>query len=138
MGVGFIFSILGFAKKYWKFFAIAAVVIGLYFLHQSAVAEYGNKRFQEGVTATTGKLKTEIAKKNRENRVLEEKLADALTDYAAEKEKDDTTRGKKESALAESAMEKVNNIPFIDTAQCAVTPEVLTDRNAIRRLGPKI
>lgn len=138
MGVGFIFGILGFAKKYWKFFAIAAVLIGLFILHQNAVAEYGNKRFQEGVTATTGKVKAQIAQKNRENRELEAKLEDALTDHAAELDAINNKRGKKESALAESAMEKVNKIPFIDNAQCAVTPEVLNDRNAIRRLGPSL
>lgn len=133
-GLGFFKSLL---KKYWKFVLVIVAVLVLLFVHQHYVHAYGDAQFKRGVDATLTKIKTEVAKRNDVNRVVEERVDAGLNEYAAQKARQDEIRHAAEIKAQNKIADAVDSVPMWQSVECAVTPQVLIDRNAIRALGPK-
>ena len=130
-------SAWGFITKNWKIFAIIALLVAGYFYHERRVDEFGNRRFKEGVEATLGKAREQIAASNERNRIREQNLNNQLIVYADRIEKLQNSRIRKEERITnqiENLLQKNSNS---NSDQCMISEELLKERNKIRALGPK-
>jgi len=96
------------------------------------VKGYGNARYEAGQEATAQKYREIVAKKDRENRAIEAKLAKALTDREEKRIERQEARVRTETVIQERLVKELLTQPL----DCTVSDEFLEDRNAIRRLGP--
>ncbi len=133
-GFGWLKSII---TKHWKIaLAVAAAVI-VFFYAQHKLHEYGEAQFKRGVDATLEKMKGEVAKRDTVNRAIEKRAQDGLDGFAADAEHKAEDRREAEAKAKEKIDTAVDSVPMWNSQECAVTPQVLADRNAIRALGPK-
>lgn len=125
-----------FFKKYWKFIAIAIVIALLYMWHRGAVIEYGNERFQAGVDTTLVKVKEQVTELNKKHRKTEEGLQKQIDNFAEKQGKADKKRRDKEDKITQRVDVMLQSVPMWNSEECAITPAILSERNAIRELGP--
>ena len=133
-GFGWLKSIIA---KHWKIVLAIVVAVALYFVHQHYVHAYGEAQFKRGVDATLDKVKSEVAQRNTVNRAIEDRAQTGLDTFAADKSKQDAARQVEEQKAKDRITTTVDSVPMWKSQECAVTPQVLADRNAIRTLGPK-
>jgi sensor histidine kinase regulating citrate/malate metabolism len=130
-------SLKKFLFKHWKLVLIVVVAVGLVLTGRHYLHQYGERQFRRGVDATIVQMKKEVAKRNVVNRAVEQRTETGINDFAAAKVKQDEIRHAKEDKVEAKIAATVDSVPMWSSQECAVTSQVLADRNAIRALGPK-
>jgi hypothetical protein len=133
IGFGFIKS---FLKKYWKILLVVALAVAAFIFVQNKVHAYGERQFKAGVEATIKQVRTEVSKRDVVNRAIEDHAQRGLDEFATAETKKNDIRHAAEDKIAADIATTVDSVPMWNSKECAITPQVLADRNSIRALGP--
>lgn len=121
-------------KANWKIIVIVLVAIALYFAVTRWIAAVKEEAYNSGVTAerTIWNERTRI--RNEENRRLERVLDARLVEFGQRFASEERVRMGRETVHINTIRELVRQLPDMQT--CQAPPEVIEQRNAIRRMGP--
>lgn len=123
-----------FLRKNWKIALLIAVVFGGFFLHRDAVNAFGDRRYAEGKAVVVKGLKDALAEQQKKNLELERDAATALADFAKDRAEMAEKRINKETVIREKTIQYLDSEEY---GQCAISQDILDERNRIRALGPQ-
>lgn len=126
----------GFLKKHWKIIAIIVAVLAAIFLFNRWLSGVKKEAYDNGVVAERTIWQAEVARQNAANREYERNLAAEVLNLSNRVIERENIRTVKETTHTNIVKELIEKDP--DAALCKVEPEVLVQRNAIRRLGPNL
>ena len=127
-------SLLKFLIKNWKIVLPAILLVVGFFVHQRAVHDFGEKKFQEGRDDFIGKIRITFDEIDRQNREKEEEVAGELTDMVERTKETDKKRIKVEERAETKAKEAIDP----DFKDLKVSDDYINQRNIIRAQGPKV
>jgi hypothetical protein len=127
----------GFLKHYGKYILVAIGVVMLLLAVRAGVRAIEARGFNRGVNATLSKVRQEIGKRDVVNRAIEKKSQEGVDEFAKDKVKEAEKRDKVEQKKADKIATVVDTVPMWKSEECSLTPQILSERNAIRALGPK-
>ena len=124
----------GFLKANWKIIAIAVAVLAAVFLINRHINHLKEVAHDAGVQEERTLWTERTRVRNEENRRLEGQFQQRLDQFGERFSQLEQARIQRETTHTNTIREIVRDNP--DLQRCQVPPEVLNERNAIRRMGP--